>query len=265
MCSPQIIAHVAAHLGPADRPSGSSPRSKPVHDASSTVSFSNVVDLTHPLPPDFPTPFGRSELEIESVLQFADDRWDLNRWHISEHMGTHVDAPIHIAEDGITVDQIPVEDLVVPLAVIDIRERAETDADTELTPDDITAWEAEHGPLPRHCCVAMNSGWGEYAPGEKYCDRDDDGIMHFPGFHPEAVELLANHREVLGVGVDTASLDHGPSTEHMAHRTWLPAGGWVAEGLANLSRLPPVGSTIVVGGPTIVGATGGPSRIMALV
>jgi len=77
--------------------------------------------------------------------------------------------------------------------------------------------------------------------------------------------MLVNDRDVLGLGVDTTPLDYGPSTEHMAHRIWLPAGGWIAEGLANLSKLPPVGATIVVGGPTIVGATRGVSRIMALV
>ena len=111
----------------------------------------------------------------------------------------------------------------------------------------------------------MDSGWDRHAPGPKYCDRDEDGVMHFPGFHPETAELLVNDRQVLGLGVDTTSLDHGPSTEHMAHRIWLPAGGWIAEGLANLSKLPQNGATIVVGGPTVVGATGGVSRIMALV
>lgn len=265
MCSPETIAHVVRHLGPADRSSGASVRNRAAAETPARVSFTRTVDLTHPLTPDFPTPFGRSDLEIEPVFQFEDDRWNLNRWHISEHMGTHIDAPIHVTADGITAEQIPVSDLVVPLAVIDIRARAREDADTELTPVDIMAWEAEHGDLPRGCCVAMNSGWDRYAPGPLFCDRDEDGIMHFPGFHPETAEMLANERDVLGLGVDTTSLDHGPSTEHMAHRIWLPAGGWVAEGLANLSELPAVGTTIVVGGPTVVGASGGVSRIIALV
>jgi kynurenine formamidase len=265
MCSPEVMAHVAANMGPADRPAGGPTLPEAATTPRVAVSFSTVVDLTHPLVPDFPTPFGRSELEIESVLKFADHRWNLNRWHINEHMGTHIDAPIHVVEGGLAVEQIPIGNLVVPLAVVDIRERAATDPDTELTPDDLAAWESQHGPLPRGCCVAMNSGWDTYAPGKRYCDRDEDGVMHFPGLHPEAAEMLANERDVVGVGVDTTSLDHGPSTEHMAHRIWMPAGGWIVEGLANLSELPPAGATIVVGGPTVVGATGGVSRIIALV
>lgn len=265
MCSPEVIAKVAAHMAPADRPTGVAARRSESEVPDQIVSFSRVVDLTHPLVPDFPTPFGRSELEIEPVLKFAKDRWNLNRWHINEHMGTHIDAPIHIDSDGIAVGQIPVKDLVIPLVIIDIKSRADEDADTELTPDDIKNWEALHGPLPRGCCVAMDSGWDRYAPGPKYCDRDEGGVMHFPGFHPETAEMLVDDRQVLGLGVDTTSLDHGPSTEHMAHRIWLPAGGWIVEGLANLSKLPQSGATIVVGGPTVVGATGGVSRIMALV
>lgn len=264
MCSPETIAHVLRHLSPTDLSSGGARTSKPEVNQPAKVCFTRTVDLTHPLTPDFPTPFGRSDLEIERLLHFEDDRWNLSRWHISEHMGTHIDAPIHVTVDGISVEQIPLRDLVVPLAVIDIRARADEDADTELTPDDIKAWEAEYGDLPQGCCVAMNSGWDRHAPGPKFCDRDDNGIMHFPGFHPETAEMLLTERDVLGLGVDTTSLDHGPSTEHMAHRIWLPAGGWVAEGLANLSQLPAVGSTVVVGGPTVVGASGGVSRIIAL-
>ena len=265
MCSSQIIAHVVAHMSPIDRSSSASPRAGAASRTAQAVSFSRVVDLTHPLPVGFPSPFGRSDLKIESVLEFGRDGINLNRWHISEHVGTHIDAPIHFSEDGLTAEQIPVENLVVPLVVIDIRGRAEANADTELTPDDVAAWEAEHGPLPRRCCVAMNSGWDKFAPGPKYCDRDDNGAMHFPGFHAETAKMLASDRDVLGLGVDTTSLDNGPSTEFPAHNTWLQAGGWIAEGLANLSEVPPVGATIVVGGPTIVRATGGISRIIALV
>jgi kynurenine formamidase len=89
--------------------------------------------------------------------------------------------------------------------------------------------------------------------------------MHFPGVHVDAAQMLLEERHVVGLAVDTLSIDHGPSTEFPTHRKWLPAGRWAVEGLANLAKLPAVGATIVVGGPTIVGATGGPSRIFALV
>ena len=172
MCSPDTIAHVLRHLSPADRSRGAVSKSKHAAYAPAKVSFTRAFDLTHPLTQDFPTPFGRSDLRVEPVLSFDNDQWNLNRWHISEHLGTHIDAPIHVTADGKTVEQIPVEELVVPLAVIDISARADEDADTELTPDDIKAWEAEHGDLPPGCCVAMNSGWDRHAPGPLFCDRD---------------------------------------------------------------------------------------------
>ena len=119
--------------------------------------------------------------------------------------------------------------------------------------------------LPYGCCVAMNSGWDVHATGSKYRNVDEDGVMHFPGVHAETAQMLLGERHVLGLGVDTLSVDIGPSSEFPVHKLWLPSGRWAAEGLANLSNLPPNGATIVVGAPTVVGGSGGPSRIMALV
>jgi kynurenine formamidase len=228
-------------------------------------SFSRVVDLTHPLPPDFPTFFGKPQLELETIFSYAENKFNIKRWLIVEHTGTHMDAPFHFSADGHTADQIPVEQLVVPLAVIDIAARAEGDPDTRLTPDDIKAFEAAHGPLPEGCCVALNSGWDRFVSGEKFRNADAEGKMHFPGVHLEAAQLLMEERSVVGIAVDTLSLDHGISADFATHYAWLPTNRWGLEGVANLGSLPPVGATLVVGGPTIVGATGGPSRVLALV
>lgn len=105
--------------------------------------------------------------------------------------------------------------------------------------------------------------WG--GPDLEVGNADQDGVMHFPGIHVEAARLLLEERSVAGLGVDTLSIDNGPSTDFPVHKAWLPSGRWAAEGIANLSGLPEVGATIVVGAPTIVGGSGGPSRIMALV
>jgi kynurenine formamidase len=132
-------------------------------------------------------------------------------------------------------------------------------------PEDIKLWESDHGELPDGCCVAVNAGWDRRAVGAGYRNADDAGVKHFPGVHVDAAQMLLEDRRVTGLGVDTLSIDHGPSSDFPTHRKWLPAGRWALEGLANLARLPAVGATIVVGSPTIVGATGGPSRILALV
>jgi kynurenine formamidase len=267
MCSPAVIDHVLAASSPRVAPTGGSPGTGVGHfgAAAAQTCFSGVEDLTHPLPEDFPSANGERWLELEDFLTFDENGINFRCWRVHEHIGTHIDAPIHFSREGDTAEQIPVMSLVVPLAVVDICARAEDHPDAELTPADILAWEARHGPLPDGCCVAMNSGWDRRATGPGYRNVDGSGRMHFPGFHDETAQMLLDERRVVGIGVDTLSVDIGPSTRFPVHRRWLPAGRWAAEGLANLAALPPAGATIVVGAPTVVGATGGPSRILALV
>jgi kynurenine formamidase len=262
-----VMAQVAAQLGPADRAAGAAagPPSQNPEPSASKKCFTHAVDLTHPLPTDFPSASGEIWLELEEFLSYPSHGINFKRWLVHEHLGTHIDAPIHFSESGATAEQIPVESLIVPLAVIDIRERAEQDPDTELTPEDLGVWESRHGELPQGCCLAVNAGWDRHATGPRFRNADEAATMHFPGVHVDAAQMLLEERHVVGLAVDTLSIDHGPSTEFPTHRKWLPAGRWAVEGLANLAKLPAVGATIVVGGPTIVGATGGPSRIFALV
>jgi kynurenine formamidase len=153
---------------------------------------------------------------------------------------------------------------VVPLVVVDIAGKAQDDPDALLTPDDLLAFEATHGAIPAHSCVAMRSGWERFVAGPGFCNVDAQGVMHFPGFHPDATAFLIE-RDAVGLAVDTLSLDHGVSRDFPTHRAWLPTGRWGLEAVANLATLPPVGATIVVGGPKIEGATGGPARVLALV
>lgn len=233
--------------------------------AAGQVTFSRVVDLTHPLGPDFPTYGGAPQLEIEVLGVLENDGYNMKRWLLVEHTGTHMDAPFHFSDDQPSADQIPVENLVLPLAIIDLRARAAADPDTQVTPDDLRAWEAEHGPLPDRACVAMNSGWDARVGGEGFRNADADGVLHFPGFHVEAAHFLIEERNALALAVDTLSLDYGAAPTFDTHLAWLPTNRWGMECVANLGALLPVGATIVAGGPKIVGATGGPSRVLALV
>lgn len=232
--------------------------------ASTSISFSQVVDLTHTLTTDFPTFAGEQQLELEQLMTMADNGYNMFRWMVVEHTGTHMDAPFHFS-DGDSADQIPAQNLVGPLAVIDIRSKAEADADAQLTPDDIAAWEATYGPLPDGAIVAMLSGWDEYVRTDKFRNADDQGGMHFPGFHIEAIEMLLGERNAVGIFVDTLSLDYGQSADFAVHYRWLPANKWGVECVANLAQMPAAGATVVVGGPKIAGATGGPSRIFGFV
>lgn len=229
-------------------------------------SFTDVHDLTHPLFEGFPTFDGSKWFTMEPVFRYAKDKLNINRWTLMEHTGTHMDAPVHFSADGRSVDEIPVADLVVPLAVIDISTRAQDDPDSAVTPDDIKRWEATNGPLPEGCCVVMNSGWHRLLHSPRFAGRDDAGKNHTPGFHGETAHMLMTERSVKGIGVDTLSLDLGIETGRFpVHYSWLPSGRWGVECLANLDGLPAKGAHLVLGGPKVKGGTGGPSRVLALV
>jgi kynurenine formamidase len=182
-----------------------------------TFVFNDVVDLTHVLTPDFPTYFGAPQLEITILHNIAEDGYNAKKWTVHEHTGTHLDAPFHFSTQD-TADQIPVSRLVCPLAVVDIRAKAETNPDAQLTPDDLQAWEAQHGRLPRGSCVAMLSGWAKKVHSDEFRNVDENGVRHFPGFHVEAVEFLQEERHVHGIAVDTLSLDFGPSETDSSQR-----------------------------------------------
>jgi kynurenine formamidase len=225
----------------------------------------SVEDMTHELHPDFPTYFGDPQFSMETPFNFSEHGFNLNVLTVNEHTGTHIDAPLHFSADGQSVAEIPVSNLVVPLAIVDIREKADADADAQVTPDDLRAWISEHGPLPANCCVAMNSGWDRYVNDPKFRNVDGDGKMHFPGFHVEAVQMLMDEADAIAIAVDTLSLDYGASEDFATHYAWLPTNRWGLECIANLDALPATGATLVVGAPKHRGGSGGPARVFALV
>ncbi|WP_252946736.1 cyclase family protein [Oceanicola sp. 502str15] len=233
--------------------------------ATGPLSFSSVTDMTHTLYEGFPTFSGEKWFEMEHPVTWEKDRVNLNRWTLMEHTGTHIDAPIHFSEDGNSADLIPIGDLLCPLVIIDIRQKAAEDADAYLTPDDIAAWEAEHGEIPEGACVAMNSGWSAHLKTERFTGLDGEGKNHTPGFHPEAARLLIEERSVKGIAVDTLSLDRGiASGEFPVHYEWLGSGRWGVECLTGMDEIAASGAYILVGAPKVAGASGGPSRIVAL-
>jgi kynurenine formamidase len=230
-------------------------------------SFSEVVDLTHTMSPDSPTFMGKAGIEMERESDFEKDGFNLFWWHVVEHAGTHLDAPLHYSEAGLSADRISAEQLVVPLAVVNVVYQAEQQADYQLTREDLAKWETRYGRLPVGCCVALHSGWGELATTDptRFTGRDLNGTFHFPGFAPEAVAWLLKEREVAGIAVDTMSLDCGASIEFKTHQLWLPAGRWGLENVANLDKVPEAGATLVVGASKVKDSTGGLARVMALV
>ncbi len=226
-----------------------------------------VVDLTHTLRPDFPLYPVYDPIDVAERFSVADDGFFVRRWSYDEHCGTHVDAPAHFSAEGATVDRLDAAELVLEVAVVDIREKVARDHDAVVEPDDLLEWERRHGPLPGRSGVFALTGWGDRAgDAAAYLNADEGGTLHSPGFSPEATEYLKVERAgVRAIGLDTASLDIGASADFPAHVSWLPSGRYGIENLANLERLPPAGAVVVVGAPTFQGGSGGPSRVLAFV
>jgi len=229
-------------------------------------SFRAVVDLTHTMSPAFPTFFGVPGIEMQKQFDLKKDGFNLYWWRIVEHAGTHLDAPIHFSEAGATADLIAADTLVVPLAVVDVAAKAAQNVDYQVTRQDLAAWESQHGRLPDNACVAMHSGWAQHVgDAAKFTGKDAGGTFHFPGFAPDAAEWLLQERRVAGLAVDTLSLDYGASKDFKTHYLWLPSGRWGLENVANLDKVPASGATLVVGVAKVKDATGGPTRLLALV
>ena len=232
--------------------------------AALTAGHGTVEDMTHTLHPDFPTFFGDSQFSMEQVFNFSEHYFNLFTYTVNEHTGTHIDAPLHFSADGASVEEIPVNNLVAPLCVIDIAARAAEDADTRVTPEDIRAWMAVNGDIPDNACVAMHSGWGSKVNTSEFRNFDGEA-QHYPGFHADAAQFLIEETGAMSLAVDTLSLDHGMSADFAAHYVWLPSGRFGIENIANLDKVPAVGATLVIGAPKHRGGTGGPARIFALV
>ena len=228
--------------------------------------FRDIHDLTHTYSSRLPVFPSFHPLQMTPKFSIAKDGFFASQLTLDEHTGTHMDAPMHFIPGGVSADRLPVDRFVAPLCVISIAARAARDADTTLTVDDILAWEKAHGRIPAGAFVAMHTGWDARVPNPaSFINRDAAGKNHAPGFGGEAANYLVKDRDIVGVGTDTLSLDMTAAGGSTAHVAFLGAGKYGIELLANLTAVPPSGATVIIGGPKHEGASGGPTRVYAVV
>ena len=233
-------------------------------DLARALATATIVDLSHPLGPDVVLWPGAPALKSTALATFQHDEYFARIIHVFEHTGTHFDAPCHMVEDGATLDVIPVSKLIAPLVKIDISEATHSDPDAVLTTEHITAHEKEFGTIPDESVVILRTGWEERAGSTADYTGGGD-TLRFPGFGVEAAGLLVE-RGVIGLGIDTLGIDAGCAPHFPVHRQVShPRGLWHLENLTNTAVLPATGAWIVVGVPGVVGASGFPARVMAIV
>lgn len=223
-----------------------------------------VADLTHVMHEDMPFWPGGVPFKKEALATYENDGYLLYKFEMGENTGTHVDAPAHFIEGKNSIDQLSTNQLILPVVVIDAQAQVADNPDYELTVDDITNWEAEYGRIPADSLVVMNSGWYKrFDNPATYLNQDANNIMHFPGYSVEAATLLID-RNISGIGIDTLSLDHGPSTTFATHVAMLQANKYQIENMANLDALPATGATAIIGVLPVRDGSQAQARIFAL-
>ena len=227
--------------------------------------IARVLDLTYAISEDSPAWPGDTRPFEARISTRAEQAGYFSRsFSMLEHFGTHLDAPVHFPPGRTPVDAIPVERLLGPAVVIDVRGPVAANPDYRIGVEDVLAWEGRHGRIPAGAIVLARTGWAARWPNERrYRNMDAQGVMHFPGYSVEAVQLLIERR-VSGLGIDTLSIDYGPSQDFEAHRVSHGADLYHQENLADLSALPEAGAYVVAAPLKLAGGSGGPVRVFAL-
>jgi kynurenine formamidase len=247
--------------------------SPPPSPTTATFPTGEIVDLSHTYDSStifWPTadPF-RLEKVADGVTP-GGYYYAANNFFTSEHGGTHIDSPVHFARGRQTVDRIPLSRLVRPAIVIDVTDRADREPNYQVTVADIQQAETRDGQIPTDAIVLIRTGFSRRWPdAAKYLGTSERGEaavakLSFPGLHPDAARWLVANRQLSAIGIDTASIDYGPSTQYESHRTLFERDVPAFENLTALERLPVRGATVIALPMKIGGGSGAPLRAIAI-
>jgi kynurenine formamidase len=236
--------------------------------AYTTIANKQFVDLTHEFAPGIPHWKGFSDEKITTVYTIQKDGFKAQEFCHVGQWGTHVDPPAHFHEGLKTVDQIDPKDMLMPLVVLDVHEKAAKNPDYVITLDDVRAWERKHGRIPAHAFVAMRTDWSKRWPDEAaLANRDADGVFHYPGWSKEVLKLLYEDRHITASGHETTDTDPGLQTtkdDYSLESYILGLNHYQIELLANLDKVPEAGAIVFVSFPKPKQGSGFPARVIAI-
>lgn len=239
-----------------------------------TLLTGNIIDLSYDFSDETIYWVNAKEFKKEKVAEGKTEKgffYAANNFSAAEHGGTHIDSPIHFAEGKQTVDEIPLEKLIGNAVKIDVSKKGTNDKDYQISVEDLTSWEKENGQIPNNSILLFQTGFGKFYPDKaKYLGTDkrgDDAVkdLHFPGLSPEAAKWLVENRKINAVGIDTASIDYGQSTEFKSHVILMEENIPAFENVANLDKLPAKDFQIIALPMKIKGGSGSPLRIIAMI
>jgi kynurenine formamidase len=241
---------------------------------SETLSKGKWIDLSYDLSaqtlywPNNPTGF---KLDTTAIgITQAGFYYSTYAFSAPEHGGTHLDAPSHFAEHGISVDKISLDQLTGDAIVVDVSDKALKNRDYLISVDDITNWEKENGNIVSGTIILFKTGYGKFYPdAEKYFGTAQKGtdaipLLHFPGIDSTTAAWIVQHK-IKAVGIDTPSIDFGQSMNFKTHEILMGAGIPAFENVANLTEVPAKGAYIIALPMKIKNGSGGPLRLIAWV
>lgn len=243
-------------------------------DALAIIQSKQFVDLTHAFEPGIPHWPGFPDEKRETLYWYDEGVGTKGKGFFSQQFthvgqwGTHCDPPAHFVKGKRTIDQIDLKEMILPLVVIDVHEKAAKDPDYTLTMDDVQAWEGRHGQIPVGAFVAVRTDWSKRWPDAKAMRNEDaKGIAHYPGWSLPVLKCLYEQRKITASGHETTDTDPGIATskdDYSLETYILGTNHYQIELLANLDKVPEAGAIAVVTFPKPKGGSGFPARVFAV-
>lgn len=241
-----------------------------LHEALNIFKAAKLVNLSHQIDENSPHFAALPALESKDIFTLKDG-FHVQQFSVVGQYGTHIDAPIHFVEGGKWLDELPLEDFLLPLFVIDKSKEVAEDPNYELSKQDIFDFEAKYGQIPADSFVAFRSDWSKRWPSQDVITNlDKKGAQQTPGWSREALEFLIHERQVKALGHETLDTDSGKAVFEAGgilnqEYYLLEQGIYQVEVLANLDQVPATGAVISIAFPNWKSATGSPVRAIAYV
>lgn len=239
----------------------------------SLTNYAKLIECSQEIDVGMPSWPGNLDFSRCLFRSFEEHGYFTETYSMSAGTGTHIDSPGHMIKGGRLIHALTLEELTCPGVVIDVTSKCEVNSDFELSIEDLEAYEAAYGRVPKGALVCMKTGWGKkFKDPKAYINANSDephpfcslGTMHFPGFSNTLARFLCEQREISGIGIDTLSLDRGMATSFDVHMTILGNDKYQIENMY-LEDTPPTGFTFISMPLRVKGAAEMSTRVMAVV
>ena len=210
------------------------------------------IDLTLEISNKLPSFPGSPSPQFISWADKKFDGYNLELIFFSSHSGTHLDAPYHFVEKGISIDKIPLSKLIINAVVC----RVKKDPNESITQRDIIDFETRNGIIHPNMAVVFETEWSKSIVKKDYFTKN-------PGLSAAAARYLLKKKVSL-VGIDSPSIDVGKDSKFPVHHILLKGGVLILENLCNLGKIPRSYFKLIVLPLKLRGATGSPVRAVAI-